>query len=164
MVRKEDGTSKEEPNGKLRHLKDCCDQVNYLLWCRTARLGLNNPIKMLRFFSQEGSPLAAEAGSELVFKIKHHKRVPSAKEQSWSTMEEMLRRLQPYSLTKYDPFVTLGCTPLMRNRSELLMIVNHRPKDEAVLETLIEEIDTRLSAAQQREVIDIVADVYGLNT
>jgi len=42
------------------------------------------------------------------------------------------------------------------------MLANHRPRNETVLEALIEEAESRLSPEQQSEVLEVVKEVYGL--
>lgn len=59
---------------------------------------------------------------------------------------ELIQHLKPFNLTK----------------SEVLMLANHRPRNETVLEPLIEEVEERFSAEQQEEVLRIVSEVYGL--
>ena len=58
----------------------------------------------------------------------------------------LVLRLKPYRLTK----------------SEVLMLSNHRPRSEQVLEVLVEEANIRFSAEQQSEMVGIVREVFGL--
>lgn len=51
---------------------------------------------------------------------------------------------------------------LTRRRSELLMLTNHRPRNESVLDVLIEECETRFDADQQAEILKVVREVYKL--
>lgn len=58
----------------------------------------------------------------------------------------LVRRLKPYRLTK----------------SEVLMLSNHRPRSEQVLEVLVEEANIRFSAEQLTEIVGVVGEVFGL--
>lgn len=59
---------------------------------------------------------------------------------------ELIQRLKPFHLTK----------------SEVLNIANHRPRNETVLDVLVEEMEERFSTEQQGEVLGIVREVYDL--
>ena len=60
-------------------------------------------------------------------------------------MKILFKRLQPYNLAK----------------SELLLIMNLRPANEGVLNTVLEEMGDRFSDEQQAEMVEIIGDVLG---
>lgn len=70
---------------------------------------------------------------------------PSTAEQRTAD-RELVRRLKPYRLTK----------------SEVLMLSNHRPRSEQVLEVLVEEAGIRFSGEQLTEIVGIVEEAFGL--
>ncbi|PQE06591.1 hypothetical protein CJF31_00009734 [Rutstroemia sp. NJR-2017a BVV2] len=61
------------------------------------------------------------------------------------TIRTLLERLRPYNLTK----------------AEVLMILNHRPTNLENLNTIIEEMEFRISDDDQWAVVEIVKEVLG---
>ncbi|SPN98532.1 uncharacterized protein DNG_01578 [Cephalotrichum gorgonifer] len=58
---------------------------------------------------------------------------------------ELIERLRPYDLTK----------------AEVVMLFNHRPQTVATLNTIIEDLEDRVSPEDQEVLIQIIIDVLG---
>lgn len=62
-----------------------------------------------------------------------------------NTIRELFTALRPYHLTK----------------AELLMILNLRPQNVGVLDTIIEEMDDRFKNGEEQDILRLVGDVLG---
>ncbi|KAI9790546.1 MAG: hypothetical protein M1816_005053 [Peltula sp. TS41687] len=61
------------------------------------------------------------------------------------TIRDLFNALRPYNLTK----------------AELLMILNLRPQNVGVLDTIIEEMDDRFKHGEEEEILRLIGDVLG---
>lgn len=70
---------------------------------------------------------------------------PPSSKYSPNTIRDIFTALRPYHLTK----------------AEFLMILNVRPQNVGVLDTIIEEMDDRFKNGQEEEILRIIGDVLG---
>lgn len=62
-----------------------------------------------------------------------------------TTIDRLLERLRPYDLTK----------------AEIIMILNLRPTKPEILNTMVEELETRFDEEQQMDMARIITEVLG---
>lgn len=138
--------------------------------------------QIIKHFSNQDSPLSDIAKEAKQLKPQRQRREANGDavdgEEAPSQTKQLFIRLKPFGLTKCVPsaplrtlamFITMQQKrvqtqrlELMKGRSELLMLTNHRPRGEAVLDVLIEECETRFDGEQQAVILKVVREVYGL--
>ncbi|KAI9846666.1 MAG: hypothetical protein M1837_003721 [Sclerophora amabilis] len=103
---------------------------------------------------KRGSSAAMKSGNmETVMKevvdYLHRRPSPLASTNTYdtNTIRNLFTALQPFDLTK----------------AELLMIINLRPSNLTILDTIIEEMDERFTEAEQEEILRLVGEVLGLD-
>ncbi|KAK6336584.1 hypothetical protein TWF718_009386 [Orbilia javanica] len=79
-----------------------------------------------------------------------------------TVMKEIIDYLSTTAATAQSPEATiklveeLAKSPLQFEKIEVLMMLNHLPKNETELDVLIEELESRLSEEQITEVLDAI--------
>ncbi|OTB03441.1 hypothetical protein M426DRAFT_321803 [Hypoxylon sp. CI-4A] len=108
---------------------------------------LNNQAKQYNDQKRKGPVNLETLRKEVLQYFESHPGPLSQKPQPYdaSVIPELIKRLRLYQITK----------------GEFIMLLNIRPTNIPVLNTVIEEMETRFTSDEQQEILDIVIELLG---